>query len=85
MSTPNKRIPIFPAVGATVAAVFELGACFILVRHSSSGLLTGMVLIEMFLIAAAITQWVAYFRGYIAQQIEERLPRPQDKSGDISN
>jgi hypothetical protein len=86
MSNPSKPISIFPAAAATAAAVFELAACFLTVRsHSSLGSLNVMLLAEMILIAAAIAQWVAYFRRYITQQIEERLPRPQDKRGDISN
>ena len=82
MSTPTKPISMVAAIGTSAAAVFELGACFVLARQSSLGLLLVMLLAEMILIAAALSQWVAYFRGYIAQQIEERLKKPQN---DVSN
>jgi hypothetical protein len=76
---------MFPAIAATTAAIFELAACILTARNSSFGLLAVVLLAEMIIIAAALTQWVVYFRRYIAQQIEERLQKTRTNSGDISN
>ncbi len=84
MSLPRKPISMIPAVGVTVAAVFELGACFLSTGHASSGHLGVILLAEMVLIAAAIAQWVMYFRRYIAWQIAEHLRNPQDKRSDLA-
>lgn len=84
MSLPRKPISLIPAVLATVAAVFELAACFFLASgHSTTGQMTIMLLAETVLIAAAVAQWVTYFRRYIAWQVDERLQDLQDHRVDV--
>jgi hypothetical protein len=73
MNQPTKPLPIIAPILTTFTALAELAACFLMVRSAPMGRMTIVLLAEIILIAAAIAQWVQYFRAYVAQQIEERL------------
>ena len=78
-----KRLSVAAPVLATIAALAEFAACIFMAKGGSSGQLLTLVTAEMILIAAAIAQWVMYFRRYIDQKIEERLPGGQTERSRI--